>query len=168
MLLPVTLDLAQKSKAVTVISRHAREFPWAPEGVLHHERLDYRDEGMLRDVLDAVVEERGPFDLVVVWVHETAPGAPLVIAEYVGMGGRYVHVLGSDAANPAHLERSLRLKMQKFMQMTYQEVILGFVLVGNGARWLRNGEISEGVLGAIDSRVLRTVVGVVEPWEKRP
>jgi hypothetical protein len=47
-------------------------------------------------------------------------------------------------------------------------VILGFVLEGGHSRWLRNAEISQGVLQAIDTDAKRFVVGTIEPWSARP
>ncbi|MEM5592401.1 hypothetical protein AAHH67_13015 [Niallia circulans] len=36
------------------------------------------------------------------------------------------------------------------------------------SRWLTHKEISAGVIDAIKNNWKRKVVGVVEPWEKRP
>lgn len=50
----------------------------------------------------------------------------------------------------------------------YREVMLGFVPLGTGSRWLTNEEISDGVIDAVGTDGERSIVGVVEPWELRP
>ena len=50
----------------------------------------------------------------------------------------------------------------------YHQVILGFMRTSSGSRWLRNAEISQGVLGAIASKKPLSIVGTIEPWDERP
>lgn len=49
-----------------------------------------------------------------------------------------------------------------------RQVILGFVIVDDGSRWLTHEEISGGVIEAMQSDRGRSVVGAMEPWEERP
>lgn len=128
--------------------------------------LDYRDSKKLRAGLAEAVSKFGPISLAVVWIHGTAPEAPYIVAEYVQ--GRYFHVLGSAFADPNRLDDERQKRFAQFEHTDYREVILGFVIEQAGARWLTNGEISEGVLKAIRTDARRFIVGVVEPWSARP
>ena len=47
-------------------------------------------------------------------------------------------------------------------------VQLGFVLDGCTSRWLTHKEISNGVIQAIKSENNKTIVGTLEPWDRRP
>lgn len=175
MLRPVTEHLARTYKAVSVVARSKRdleelerEFP----GVVHGLPLDYRDTVTLRAVVDAAVLAYGRIDPAVVWVHmEKAPEAPFAVAEFVGSAevpGRFLHVLGSAAADPSQPAHTLRMAFTAFPQVAYRDVVLGFVRGKGGSRWLTNAEIAAGVLGALEGDSERTIVGVVEPWAERP
>jgi hypothetical protein len=175
MLRPVTEELARRYDHVSAVARSRRdleELERAHPGKVHALPLDYRDTVTLRAVLDESVLVYGPITLAVVWVHEEkAPEAVLAIAEFVGSAdepGRYVHVRGSDAVNPAEPRESSRIRLLDYPNVRYEEVILGFVLEGDRSRWLTNAEIANGVLEAIEAQRERTIVGIVEPWNARP
>jgi hypothetical protein len=50
----------------------------------------------------------------------------------------------------------------------YRSILLGFVLEADGSRWLSNKEIGEGVIKSIEEDIKDMVIGIMEPWEKRP
>lgn len=160
MLAKVTRTLAYAGHQVTVLARNPhrlRDVPCVPLA------LDYHDTATLRLHL-ARME---PFDGAVVWTHYTAPEAPSLVASAVRIGGQFVHVLGSATADPTCKDDNHRARFEA-LGVRYQEVILGFVLNTQGARWLTHSEISDGVLGAIYSDMPYTIVGVVRPWKARP
>lgn len=128
--------------------------------------VDYRDDAGL----DRALADAGPFDDAVVWIHSTAPRAPQIIARFVGGGGhpgRYFHVLGSGAADPESFS-SFRSSVERPDELTYHEIVLGFVREGDTSRWLTHEEIAAGVISSIRRPSDRHVVGQVTPWELRP
>lgn len=106
-----------------------------------------------------------------VWIHGTAPAAPLAVARLVGepdRPGRYFHVLGSASADPSRPDPERLAAFQALRNIRYREIILGFVIEGGVSRWLSHAEISAGVLAAVDADQPRTIIGTVEPWHRRP
>ncbi len=178
MLAPVTIQLAERGRTVTVIGRRKSRLAKLQRaaGEVSHQlngvALDYRDGAALESALGAAVAEHGPVDLVVAWVHSVAPDAPLAIARALGGVAeeslRYIHVLGSAAADPSAPDAQRREAFEALPGVTYEEVILGFVMDWRSSRWLTNDEISAGVLRVIDDPTPRSIVGVVRPWEARP
>ncbi|HYF80666.1 MAG TPA: short-chain dehydrogenase [Symbiobacteriaceae bacterium] len=177
MLRDVTLDLVRQGFTVSVVarsgsrladlSRAAADLP----GRIHPMALDYRDTAALALSLSAAVAEHGPIETAVIWIHSTAPDAPLTVARAVGGAGRpcaLFHVLGSAAADPSRPNPGRRAQFEALSNLRYHEVILGFQIGPFGSRWLTDVEISEGVLNAMRSGAVRSIVGVVEPWESRP
>jgi len=163
MLAAVARELAARGCATSVLARRAGRAPEGTTGI----SLDYRDTR----AFTAAVRDAGPFDLAVVWIHSTAPEAPLALARVLVEGGRavrYVHVLGSAAADPSAPDAGQRAALGSLPGLSYEEVILGFVHHGGGSRWLRDPEIAAGVLAAIDAPQPRTIVGTVTPWSARP
>ncbi|GAA5533318.1 short-chain dehydrogenase [Deinococcus aluminii] len=158
MLAGVVHALLDEGDEVTVLARRPERLPDTRARLL---ALDYRD----MEALDRALTQSGPFDRAVVWIHGTAPEAPFVAARHVR--GPYWHVLGSAVANPAK-QGSRRRERFAALGNDYREIILGFVLEGNSARWLTHAEISGGVLHALHHDLKRHVIGVVEPWTLRP
>lgn len=112
--------------------------------------LDYCDTRRLSEALEARVAEDGPFDLAVCWIHGTAPEAPAVVASHVdSCGGRYFHVLPSQANEVQVAERLAAPVTGANAGLRYRRVVLGSVSEDGGWRWLTHGEISDGVLEAI-------------------
>lgn len=174
MLKGVSLALAQQGHQVTVLARtlsNLDELVKESNGVIEPLKVNYCDTDALNRVLKQSVQQRGRFDLAVVWIHSTAPQAPFEVAEWVGDDekmGHYFHVLGSSAADPSNTNQE-RLKWQSLAStFIYHEVILGFKVESNRSRWLTHEEISNGVLEAIEAKQERFIVGQVEPWSARP
>lgn len=172
MLKGVSLALAQQGHQVSVLARSRLDaLVDESNGAIEPLQADYCDMNLLNDVLEQSVQQRGRFDLVVVWIHSTAPQAPFEVAKWVGdaqQTGHYFHVLGSSAADPSNTNQE-RLKWQSLAStFVYHEVILGFKVESNRSRWLTHEEISNGVLEAMEAEQERFIVGQVEPWSARP
>jgi len=167
MLRGVSLSLAGRN-AVSVVARGRKGLERLRKGSrnVHPLSVDYTDGAALEAALDEAVAARGPFTLAVAWIHSTAPDAPLAVARRVR--GRFFHVLGSAAADPSLPDPGRRTAFEALEGVAYREILLGFVRRGARSRWLSNGEIEKGVLGAIATDRPRAVVGVVEPWSARP
>jgi len=177
MLYGASLGLAERGFHVSVVARNRdRLYRLAQAvrglaGTVHPVPVDYRDTDRMVAALAETRVRFGPIELAVVWIHGTAPQAPMEVAKMVGdvgAPGRYFYVLGSASANPAHINGSLRAALARLDNLLYREIILGFVVEGGRSRWLTNAEISAGVLHAIDADEPRYVVGTVEPWALHP
>jgi hypothetical protein len=125
---------------------------------------DYCDEIAVLHAL----EDRS-FDLVIAWIHGRAPDLRRLLANRVSPGGRFIQVLGSAHGDPSHPDRLEEMRAAAAgLPVTYQAVVLGFILDGTRARWLTDGEISQGVFAAVESGAPFSIVGTVEPWSARP
>ena len=69
----------------------------------------------------------------------------------------------ADPERPGLLTRAARAA-EGAPSCAYRQIVLGFVLEGEGARWLTHDEISEGVLKAIDEDAGLSTIGVTRPW----
>lgn len=133
--------------------------------------LDYINYKSLSKNLQTAAEKFGNIELVVSWIHSTAPLAPFIIADKMNSYNttfRFFDILGSAYANPANntIERETKLKENNNIQ--YRKIILGFKIENNSSRWLTNDEISSGVIEAIKNDNMENVIGTVTPWDKRP
>jgi hypothetical protein len=125
---------------------------------------DYADEQSAEDAFG-----NRSFDLAVAWVHGRRSSFRRALARRVTDGGRFVQILGSAEADPSHPDRLDSMKAcAEGLPITYQAIVLGFVMDGSTARWLSDSEISDGVFDAIKGRAPLTIVGTVEPWSARP
>lgn len=177
MLRGAVLGLVARGFAVSVVARNARRLARLRDdaaragGVVRPVCVDYRDEQAFAFGLAEAWRDLGPPSLAVVWAHSSAPEAPLAVARLVASGGkdaRYVHVLGSAAADPSQPDEDRAARFAAFPRVSYREVILGFVVEHGHSRWLTDDEIAAGVLRAVDTDAPRTIVGAVEPWSARP
>ena len=146
MLAGLVTALAERGDAVTVVARSPRPLP----GGATQLGLDYRNTDDLKRGLAEAIRERGPIELAVCWIHTDAPDAPGVVADSVAPGGRLIQVFGTRVWPLASVPEGL----------TYAQVLLGGIRERDGLRWLRDEEISTGVLAAVDSA--RPVVTVGE------
>lgn len=162
MLAQASRYLADRFDQVSLVARR-------PERMGSHHRihplaLDYRDTQTLREAVRGAVAAHGPVSLVVAWIHSTAPDALAAVMAELQEPFRLIHVRGSAAADPSKLTAAPGVPAH----CRYQQVILGFVIEGNRSRWLTHGEISQGVIEAMESEVDVHVAGTVRPWEMRP
>lgn len=175
MLRSVSLALVQQGYEVSVIARNkdrlAELQKEAIEGQIHPLALDYRNTSLLTASIEEAINLFGPIELAVIWIHSTAPDAPLTIARLCGTPEnpcQYFDILGSTSVNPSRAELSQRKQFAALPNIQYHEIILGFMRERWGSRWLTDQEISQGVLQAIAQGRPRFIVGMVEPWSARP
>ena len=167
MLRDVSLWLAN-CMPTTVVARneHRLRALTGSHANLHGMAVDYRDTEQLTARLEAAQRTRGPFDLVVAWVHGD-PGDVLdTVRKRIDAAPdhewRLIHVMGSSTDRDA-----IRRRIDLGSRCTMHSTQLGFVLDGNGARWLTHTEISNGVIRCIETK-RDVLVGRLEPWERRP
>ncbi|WP_253721165.1 short-chain dehydrogenase [Brevibacillus brevis] len=86
MLTEVSRWLARQGYQVTVLGRDPIKLSRIRDGSIHPESIhllsqDYQQTDSLRQSMAELVEKRGPMDVVVAWIHSTAPHALSVIVE---------------------------------------------------------------------------------------
>lgn len=172
MLAEVAAEFAQRGEDVCVVARSVERFtrmlPASPSSKqrLHFVPVDFRDAPAWTKALQSAHDAWGPFDPVVVrmTLQDDEPLANLTGTLHGSQGERpwrLFHVRSSAASRRQDLPPvppSCR----------YRQIILGFVLEGDGARWLTHSEIFAGTLAAVDEDAPYRVIGVVEPWDRRP
>lgn len=132
--------------------------------------LDWSEpDAFVRCVVDYVRRAEVSPSLVLAWLHNDRLGPRLATA-LVPENARcaFFQVRGSAAANPAGNADALLQECDVPATIDYHQIILGFQIEGGGSRWLRDSEISAGVLTAIDRADALTIVGTVTPWSRRP
>lgn len=175
MLAAATQDLARRCEVLTAVasterSLHALGEATAGSGCeVHLLPLGWSEHaGFLEGVSEHVARVGAP-SLVLAWLHEDDLGPAL--AEAVAgdrEGCVFFQVRGSRAAAPSADPGALARDGRIPAHVRYHQVILGFKVEGDHARWLTHDEIARGTLEAVgDPRPLR-VIGQVEPWELRP
>lgn len=170
----VSCWLGQQGYAVSIVARQPDRLPCATIENMNPIALDYRHTDELRSAIERAEAEHGTITLAVCWIHDSAPHAPDTVANVLNEQGvpvRYVHVLGSASAEPATWQDGKVGTFAQYENISYQRVVLGFVVENPGnqrSRWLTNREISDGVIGVIASNDDVTVVGQIRPWELRP
>ncbi|TCP24529.1 hypothetical protein EV207_12428 [Scopulibacillus darangshiensis] len=172
MLKDVSIWLASQGNHLTVIGRNhdrllqlEREVP--DSGNLNLLSLDYHNVDQLTNAVLQAIKVHGPVSRAVVWMHSTANDALQALVDCLSSTVQdtwsLYHVLGSAASRPNAVTRpELRGNCH------YHEIILGFNMRSGISRWLTHNEISTGVIHALEHEARETIVGIVEPWEKRP
>ncbi len=177
MLRDVTLYLLNKFDKVSVIARSSDKFKKLEEDAgnlsksINKLQLDYSNYNDLTALLIKSIKDFGEITLVVSWVHSTAPLAPVLTAKVINDTSSkcdFYEVLGSAFANPENQYEERKEKFSDFEKIIYHKIILGFILESGSNRWLRNEEISSGVISAIENRNENHIVGTIEPWSSRP
>ncbi|MGD6874791.1 short-chain dehydrogenase [Sutcliffiella horikoshii] len=128
--------------------------------------VDYKKVDQLDMLLKQTIIENGSLSLVVAWVHIGGElGLERIIETVSQTSGTWelYHVLGSRA-KLGEVKRDLHIPTN----CSYHQVQLGFKLEEDRGRWLKNHEIAEGVMEAIQRKAPATLVGVLEPAEMRP
>ncbi len=141
MLAGLTCGLAAGGHRVTSVSRHATRLG---EGVTPVAQ-DYRGTESLSAALARAIEERGPIELAVCWIHIDAPKAPRIVADALAPGARLVQVFGTRVWPLEDVP----------LHVAYRQVLLGSF----AERWLTHEEISDGVVSAVDADRPLSVVG---------
>ncbi len=162
--------LAREGGRLSLLSRQASQA--GRPGVTGY-GADYMDDEAFAAALDRAIAASGPVDLAVAWFRTLKVAAPRRLAEAVGAPGRpgrLIQVLGSAVGDPDHPDRLARAAAvaEGLETCRLRQVVLGFRLTGQGARWNTQAEISAGVLAAIHEDLAWSVVGTLEPWSARP
>ncbi|MCM3595355.1 short-chain dehydrogenase [Metabacillus idriensis] len=166
MLADAAVWLEQHAETVTVIGRkqHRHYKLQTRMKKVNSLIVDYADNGELRKQIKKAIERFGPITLVVSWIHSYAADALVIISEEVSKSAekwRLFHIQGSSS----HLEKKTVNVMPNCL---YRSILLGFILEADGSRWLTNKEICEGVIKCVEEDNKDMVIGILEPWEKRP
>ncbi|PKR83777.1 short-chain dehydrogenase [Heyndrickxia camelliae] len=167
MLSEVTLFLKKEGYFVSVIGRDSSKYERLSDSP-HSTFLsvDYHDDAHLLQKIQYTIRQHGPLHLIVAWIHSSAPNALGIVLKEAAKTSkefRLFHVLGSSS----HLEK-IKEAAAVPKNCLYRQVQLGFILEDNQSRWLFNHEISFGVIQAIQEDNPVKVIGVLQPWEKRP
>lgn len=175
MLFDASRALAQRCRHLTSIARTNQSLQRldaaiADAGCSHHAyALDWSEpEIFVRAAADQVRTVGDP-DLVLAWLHQDRIG-PLLANAVAPEYGRcdFYQVRGSAVADPSCNIEPLPAGQRMPTSIGYHQIILGFRIEDGGSRWLRNDEISAGVLDAVEHPQDVAVVGTVEPWWRRP
>lgn len=171
MLAGVSLWLVEQGYHVSIIGRNKGRLERLKEQAAPHSgsmtplAVDYCEGHALSDAIEQTIQRNGPIECVVSWIHATAPTAlstiDLIVSRYAKGEWQLFHVRSSTASiskTPAKVSA----------KCDYHQIFLGFVLCAHGSRWLTHDEIVSGVISAIENGQTETVVGTLEPWERRP
>lgn len=176
MLKEVCLYFARHGCTVSVIARNQNRFNQLIEskseyGFINPIRVDYSDYNLLEEKLKSAIDHYGKIETAVCWIHSTAPDAPYIIADVLNcqnLSCKYFHVLGCEFSLPTEKNNNLHFTFERFVNIIYKKIILGFVIEDNRSRWLTNMEIGNGVIDAINIGKDTFTIGRVEPREKKP
>lgn len=176
MLKEASLYFARHGCTVSVIARDQNKFNELIEsksehGFINPIKVDYSDYSYLEEKLNTAIDNYGKIETCVSWIHSTAPEAPYVIADVLNnqnIKTKYFHVLGSEMKNPDERYKIIQFSFERFVNIIYRKIILGFIQEDDKSRWLTNAEISNGVIDAITLERDSITIGTTEPWERRP
>ena len=137
--------------------------------------VDYHETSLLEERVHDTLLQRGPADLVLSWIHSSAPDARHAIASQVqqafaGKVGNchWFDLLGSSVADPSIDATDGQQQFEQWTSIVYHSITLGFILESEGSRWLTHTEICDGVIDAIQHGSSDSVVGTLHPWSARP
>ena len=175
MLREVSRQLAYEYDIVSVIGRNPHKMYSLRRDTMHlHGNLDpilldYTDYKKLEEEIDLSIERYGDISLAISWIHSAAPDAPSLIAGTINNKSeefRFFEILGYEYANPSG--ESYTPGFANLDHIKYRQIILGFILDGENSRWLTDEEISSGVLKVVKDDLVRSTIGVTEPWDRHP
>src|SRR5699024_6392119 len=108
--------------------------------------LDYTDTEALKREVQSACLQGGPIDMVIAWIHSTAPEAiPAIkqqLSELQSEQWTFIHIKGSSRNLPRIVTPDAP---DHSMHCHVKEIQLGFIYDGFFSRWLTNEEISDGV-----------------------
>ncbi|WP_284140194.1 MULTISPECIES: short-chain dehydrogenase [unclassified Virgibacillus] len=169
MLQNVSHWLVAQNYFLSVINRNTRNFEAmkasspAPDQ-LYSIRVDYHNYRALEAGVKKAFSIHGAPELIISWIHSSAPYAlPTIIRERANdsLPWKLFHVQGSSSY-------FVKERLTVPENCTYRRVYLGFIVENEQSRWLTHDEISEGVMKAIRTDASETIVGTLQPWNKRP
>ena len=180
MLYDVCRHLCESVNTVTVIARNKERLNRLVSdtkimvGSINPLSLDYADYEQLKDDLKKSIITNGPIELAICWIHTSkAPEAAAIIAETIHKQNKhakckYYQFLSSATADPSHEKIDISKNFNSFDNIDFRTILLGFVTEGETSRWLTDKEICSGVIEAIENDTRNSIIGTVEPWNKRP
>ena len=170
MLSKVSLWLAANGYHVSVIGRNQEKMQRllstdACASNMTPVLVDYTNNKELSKQLRQIQKLNGNIDLVVAWVHATGENVIPCLTNCISDSEQWklFHVNGSSAK----LDNIIK-NMSVPENVEYHQIQLGFILENGNSRWLLHDEISNGVIQAITEGEIKTIIGTIEPWEKRP
>ena len=119
---------------------------------------DYTDADQFERAIQSAVSAMGMPEVLLSWIHSSAPDAAELAARLT-KPARHLRILGSAGARRPTPDPS---------EVGGERIILGFALDHESGRWLTHAEIGAGVLRAFDHPSPESIVGVIEPWDRRP
>lgn len=175
MLMQASKSLANRSEKFTFTARTKRsiERMYLHLSILRKHsfglQLDWNNETLFLASLDQYFKVHGNPSLVVAWLHNDETGSELakLLCKY-NKPVDFYHIRGSMAGHPDSNFESHHSDFNSAGYVNYHQIILGFQIEGGQSRWLSNSEISTGVLNAVEQKEAYSVVGTVEPWNKKP
>lgn len=161
--------LTENHYFVSVINRSSQRFQQLKENSTNPENLhsilvDYHHTDELTKKIDQATATHGYPDLVVSWIHSSAPYAlPAILraCSYQDHPWELIHVQGSSSY-------FVKETIPVSKNCHYKRVYLGFVIEQKSSRWLTHEEIASGVIQTIRDNTTETVVGTLKPWSLRP
>ena len=180
MLCDVCRHLCESVNTVTVIARNKERLNRLVSdtkkmvGSINPLSLDYAAYKQLKDDLKESIFTNGPVELTICWINTSkAPEAATITAETIHKQNKqtkckYYQLLSSATADPAVEKKNIAKDYKLLKNMRYRTILLGFVVEGKTSRWLTNNEICDGVIEAIENDARDSIIGTVEPWNKRP
>lgn len=158
-------SVARTQRSLKALDAALRDF----KGEHHLVPLNWGDRSAFLASLAEHIKTVGSPSLVVAWLHDDSLGPEVarLCASSTGYCD-FFQVRGSSAAEQRGEAKKFEDEFKALSGLRFHQVILGFIKTSSGSRWLRNEEISQGVLRAITAGDPLTIVGVVEPWDARP
>jgi len=180
MLCDVCRHLCESVNTVTVIARNKERLNRLVSdtkkmvGSISALSLDYADYEQLKDDLKKSIITHGPIKLAICWINTSkASEAATITAETIHKQNKqtkckYYQLLSSATADPSHAKLDISKNFNSFDNIDFRTILLGFVTEGETSRWLTDKEICSGVIEAIENDARNSIIGAVEPWNKRP
>ena len=119
---------------------------------------DYTDPDLFERAIRSAISAMGKPEVLITWIHGSAPDAAELAARLT-KPSRHLRILGSAGA---------RRPTPGPSEVGGERIILGFALDQDTSRWLTHAEICAGVLRAFDHPSPESIVGTIEPWDRRP
>lgn len=173
MLKDVSIHLNKHGNHTSVIGRTDQNLASLRSSLVYQDNftplaLDYRDDESLKTSLNEIQSKYGQIKKVISWISTTSPNALQLIIEEVekrneGTRWNLFHVLGSRSKLA-----DVKAKVAPPPNCEYRQIKLGFIIKDHSSRWLTHEEISQGIIKGIENDDLITIVGTLDPWEKRP
>lgn len=129
---------------------------------------DYRDTKNFIKVIKKNIKLHGSFDIIISWIHSNANNSLLQLIDTLVKYNKttiFYHIKGSASSTTSNTTTKCDLFNTR---LDYREIFLGFKIDNNSSRWLTNTEISNGIIDAVNSNILKCIVGQTEPIDLRP